>query len=109
MNTNSSNKYSAFFRNLSNPLKADILAILKLKQAGLSVNEISESLKVEQSKISHALTGLRKCKIVEVTRLGKQRVYSLNTKTMLPILQIIDAHAKENCSNKCWNCVGCSQ
>lgn len=109
MNITSSNKYSAFFRNLSSPLRVDILSILKSSEKGLSVNEMSEALKIEQSKLSHALSGLRKCKIVEVNKLGKLRIYSLNKKTMLPILQIIDAHAKENCSDKCWNCVGCSQ
>ena len=105
----SSNKYSVFFRNLSTPIKVDILTILKSKPAGLSVTELSESLKIEQSKISHALTGLRQCRIVEVAKFGKQRIYTLNEKTMLPILKIIDVHAKENCSDKCWNCVGCSQ
>lgn len=109
MRVKSSNKYSAFFGNLSSPLKADILSLLKHSPIGLSVKEISENLKVEQSKISHSLSKLKNCNIVSVEKSGKQRIYSLNKKTLLPILEIIDNHAKEYCSDKCWSCLGCSK
>ena len=58
---NNSSTYHIFFRNLANPLKIGIISELKEKDS--SVNELSRKLKVEQSKISHALALLKKCKI----------------------------------------------
>lgn len=93
------NKYYIFFGNLANPLKIGIVTLLKEKNK--CVSEMTKELGVEQSKLSHALKSLRKCNIVLVEKKGKQRVYSLNKKTILPILEIIDRHEKEFCKNKC--------
>jgi DNA-binding transcriptional ArsR family regulator len=94
--------YHIFFRNLGNPLRIRIITFLKEKPS--SVNELSKKLKVEQSKLSHALALLRSCNMVISEQKGKQRIYSLNKKTLLPILDLIDKHAQEFCTNK--NC-GC--
>ena len=92
--------YNVFFKNLANPLKIEIITALKEK--GSSVGELSEKLKVEQSKVSHALALLKKCKIVDVEQSGKKRIYSLNKHTILPMLKLIDKHSKENCEcNAC--------
>jgi DNA-binding transcriptional ArsR family regulator len=93
--------YHVFFTNLANPLKIEIITALKEK--GSSVGELSEKLKVEQSKVSHALALLKKCKIVNVEQSGKKRIYSLNKETILPMLKLIDKHSKENCA-----CDACS-
>jgi hypothetical protein len=37
------------------------------------------------------------CKIVNVKKKGKERVYSLNKDTIIPILSIVDKHAKKMC------------
>lgn len=97
------NKYHIFFRNLANPLRIDIVSALKEKES--SVNELSEKLKVEQSKLSHALSNLKQCNLVKSRTEGKQRIYFLNKKTILPILKIIDEHSKEFCN--CKSCKGC--
>lgn len=95
-----------FFSKLANPLRIEIISALKKSEKGLSVNEISKTMWVEQSKISHALADLRTCNLVNVIQKGKQRVYSLNKKTLLPILKIIDKHAQEHCGG---NCVCCTK
>ena len=92
--------YHIFFTNLANPLKIDIIIALKTKER--SVGELSEKLKVEQSKISHALALLKKCKIVNVEQKGKKRIYSLNKNTIIPMLKLIDKHSKSFC--KCDSC-----
>ena len=92
-----SDKYYHFFGNLSNPLKIKIVTALKEKDS--SVLELAKKLKTEQSKLSHALTPLRRCHIVEVKQKGKKRIYRLNKKTVLPILKIIDKHGKKYCKN----------
>jgi len=96
----SMNSYYVFFGNLANPLKMDIAAALKDKSS--SVLELSKKLGIEQSKLSHALASLRKCSIVNVKKLGKKRIYSLNKKTILPILKIIDKHEKKFCKKCCY-------
>ncbi len=94
--------YHIFFTNLANPLKIDI--ILYLKKSEKSVTEIVKCLNVEQSKISHALSSLRKCNIVDMKKVGKQRIYSLNKDTIVPMLKLIDKHSTHYCKK---NCAGC--
>jgi DNA-binding transcriptional ArsR family regulator len=101
------NSYHVFFTNLANPLKIGI--ILSLRTKDKSVTQISKELLVEQSKISHALKTLKNCSIVDVKQKGKQRIYSLNKKTIVPILDIIEKHARIYCGCKCCtkeNCPG---
>ena len=97
------NTYHVFFTNLANPLRIDIVTLLREKEK--SVTEISKALGVEQSKVSHALSTLKCCSIVEVKQKGKQRIYFLNKKTIIPILKLIDKHAKVFCKNT--ECGGC--
>ncbi|MFH1607928.1 MAG: metalloregulator ArsR/SmtB family transcription factor [archaeon] len=91
--------YHIFFTNLANPLKIGI--ILCLRRGEKNVSEISEELKVEQSKVSHALASLKSCKIVDVEQKGKQRIYSLNKDTIVPMLSLIDKHANDYCKCEC--------
>ena len=94
------NTYHIFFRNLANPIKTAIITALKEKES--SVTELSKKLKIEQSKLSHALSSLRFCNLVLVKQKGKKRIYSLNKKTIIPILKIIDKH-------KCIYCKRCGK
>ena len=89
--------YHYFFRNLANPIKIRIISALREKQS--SVGELSRNLKVEQSKVSHALASLRCCNIVNVKSQGKKRLYSLNKETIVPILKMIDKHEKKFCKH----------
>ena len=73
------------------------------------MTQISKELGVEQSKISHALSSLRNCNIVDVKQKGKQRIYSLNKKTMVPMLKLIDKHSKTFCESDCSICGGCGE
>lgn len=94
--------YHLFFSNLSNPLRIEIIESLRKKSK--NVSEISSELNVEQSKVSHALSLLRRCSIVECSPRGKERIYSLNKKTIVPILKIIDDHSRNHCSGECSFC-----
>ena len=97
-----SSTYHVFFSNLSNPLRVSI--ILCLRESNMCVGELSKSLGVEQSKVSHALTALKGCNIVAVERKGKERIYSLKKDTILPMLKLIDRHASTHC-----DCTTCKQ
>ncbi len=87
--------YHVFFRKLAYPLNVDILSSLKVKSK--SVQELGKALKIEQSKLSHALKNLKCCNIVSVRKEGKKRIYSLNKKTILPIFKLIEKHEKTCC------------
>jgi DNA-binding transcriptional ArsR family regulator len=97
--------YHIFFNNLANPLKVKIITALSEKN--MSVTELAKKLKVEQSKLSHALANLKKCKIVDAEYNGKMRIYSLNKKIVLPVLHIIDSHTEEICGENCEECTMC--
>ena len=87
--------YHIFFGSLANPLKIQIITLLKEKP--LSVGDLVKKSKEEQSKISHALASLKHCKIVQAKTKGKTHIYSLNKKTIIPILKIIDKHKMNFC------------
>lgn len=92
--------YHVFLNKLANPIRMGIVLCLRYKDR--NVSEITEELQLEQSKISHALASLKNCNIVNVKQDGKQRVYSLNKDTILPLLKLIDNHATKYCKNKCY-------
>jgi len=94
------NTYHIFFRNLANPVKTAIITTLRQKES--SVSELSKKTGIEQSKLSHALASLRCCNLVLVKQKGKKRIYSLNKKTIIPILRVIDKH-------KCIYCRRCGK
>lgn len=91
--------YNNFFMNFSNKTKLGI--ILALEDGPLSVNEITEMVKGEQSRISHSLRKLLQCHILNVEQKGKQRIYSLNSETVIPMLKIVKKHIKKNCLKAC--------
>ncbi|MEK6936236.1 MAG: metalloregulator ArsR/SmtB family transcription factor [Nanoarchaeota archaeon] len=92
--------YNIFFSKLANPLRIKIISSLDNKDK--SVNELVKELKIEQSKLSHALGELKECNIVNVEQKGKQRIYSLSP-TIVPILRLIEYHSKGYC-DKCRGC-----
>jgi|SRR3989339_1669548 len=92
---------SRFFGNFANPTKLEIITLLKDKP--MCVNEMVKSIQEEQSKISHNLKKLVDCHILTVKQNGKLRIYSLNTDTVLPILNLVKKHVQCHC--KC----GCNQ
>ena len=84
-----------FFETLATELKIDLIDELRKKPA--SVGELAKKLKEERSKVSHALLSLEECGFVEAEKQGKERIYSLNKKTIVPLLNLVEKHVKENC------------
>ena len=95
----SSETYHIFFNNLANPLRVRIISELKTKP--LSVTKLAKKINEEQSKISHALLSLKLCNIVTAKTKGKERIYSLNKRTIVPILKLIDKHSNTFCKSGC--------
>lgn len=84
--------YRLFFKALCNTTRLRIIRLLQKESA--SVTQICKKLGLEQSYCSHALKCLTDCGFVEVTKKGKNRIYSINKDTIAPMLLLIDKHNK---------------
>jgi DNA-binding transcriptional ArsR family regulator len=93
------NSYYRFFTNFANKTKFDI--IMALKKGPMSVNDITKKVGGEQSRISHNLRSLRSCNILNVRQDGKKRIYSLNKRTVIPVIDIVEKHVKGDCKRRC--------
>jgi ArsR family transcriptional regulator, arsenate/arsenite/antimonite-responsive transcriptional repressor len=91
--------YDNFFLNFANRTKLGI--ILLLRHGPLNVKSIAESVKEEQSTVSHNLRKLTACNILEVKKAGKERIYSLNKDTVMPILELVEKHVEKHCPKTC--------
>jgi len=63
-----------------------------LRRGPRNVSEICNELGFEQSRVSHNLKCLESCGFVNSEWNGKNKVYSLDEKYIIPILNSIDAH-----------------
>ena len=88
-----------FFESIAPEMRVKILFTLKNK--AMSVNELAAFLDEEQSKISHNLKKLTQCRFVDVEKKGKQRIYSINKDTVLPLLKLVEKHVKNHCCKGC--------
>lgn len=61
---------------------------------------ISEELEQEQSMVSHNLKPLERCGLVLIERRGREKVYSLNRKTVETIFRTVEHHAENFCPAK---------
>lgn len=74
---------------VAHPTRIGIIDLLD-QQAELSVTELCELLKCEQSLISHHLTNMRDKGILGARREGKNIYYSLTDKTITNIIECIN-------------------
>ena len=93
------NSYNIFFKNFANDAKLSIIMCLQKKP--MNVGRIARSVGQEQSAVSHNLQKLMLCKIVDVERKGKKRIYSLNKETIMPLLELVEKHRTTMCCNGC--------
>lgn len=88
--------YENFFANFANKTRFKI--IIALKHKAMNVTELAEEIGEEQSKVSHNLVKLASCNIITVKQDGKNRIYSLNKETVIPIFRLIEKHVKNHCT-----------
>ena len=90
MKKSSFDLYERFFKALSNKTRFEIISLLKKEPK--NVKEISKQLKFEQSRVSHNLNKLECFGFVTCKSEGKQRIYSLDKKYVLPIINKINKY-----------------
>lgn len=82
-----------FFKVLANGVRLRIVEALRGSTAcELSVGELCQVLRVGQTRVSHELRCLLVCGLVDYRREGKRIIYSLNKKTVAPVLEAADKH-----------------
>ncbi|RAW03477.1 autorepressor SdpR family transcription factor [Pseudochryseolinea flava] len=69
---------NALFRALNDPIRREILEILK-KKGDLSAGQIANHFNVSKPSISHHLDLLKQASLVHVVRDGQFLYYSINT------------------------------
>lgn len=91
-----------FFETLGNQKRWEIITLLE--GGPFRATEISDTLGYEQSLISHHLKRLLTCGFVHVQSNGTERMYSLNEKTIKPLLKLTHQHIETYCERKCTEC-----
>jgi DNA-binding transcriptional ArsR family regulator len=87
--------YNIFFTNFAN--KANLEIVSALREKPMNVKSLVDKTGREQSAVSHNLKKLCDCNILSVKTQGRQRIYSLNRDTVVPLLDLVDAHVRKNC------------
>lgn len=87
--------YQMFFGTLANKNRLNI--VNSIRQGKKSVSEICQVTGFEQSMVSHNLKNLEYHGMVFKEKKGKFRYYSVNEKTIRPLLELIDTHMKQYC------------
>lgn len=84
-----------FFDMLSARSRLDI--VRSLHGGEKSVSEICEAVRSERTNVSHQLKLLRECGFLFVRREGRRKIYSLNSETVKPILDLAEKHVRKYC------------
>jgi len=95
MQTKLRHPYSRFFGTLANQYRIDIIELLK--DGDRNVNQICKKLNYNQTTVSHNLKRLEICGFVKVNQKGKERIYTLNQKTIKPLLNLMHNHMRDYC------------
>lgn len=99
MKKNVRQPYKVFFETLGNKVRWEIIHLLQ--KGELNATGIAKKLGYEQSLVSHHLARLELCGFVSVEQSGKERIYTLNEKTIKPLLALMDTHINTFCKKLC--------
>ena len=83
-----------FFSALSDETRLSILNALK-ENGSMCVNDICKATGKDQSLVSHHMSCLRNCGLVNTQKDGKFVVYSIKNDLISQILDLSDKHVKE--------------
>ncbi|WP_236668875.1 ArsR/SmtB family transcription factor [Hymenobacter rubidus] len=83
-------KVAFILKTTAHPTRIAIVQLLAANDS-LSVSDISERLNVEQSLLSHHLTGMKLKGILSSTRDGKNIYYALKMREVIDVIQCLAA------------------
>lgn len=82
-----------FFKNFGDPTRLKIL--YALMESDMCVCDISETLGISQSAVSHQLRILKQAKLVRFVRDGKSVIYSLDDDHVRSVIEKGKSHIEE--------------
>jgi ArsR family transcriptional regulator len=85
--------YVLLFKVLSNEVRLKLIDALE--EGDKSVGELCECIEEDQTRVSHELKCLVVCGLANYRRDGKRIIYSLNRRSVLPILKAAANHAEK--------------
>ena len=91
--------YDQFLATLCN--KTRLAIIQSLREESKNVTELTADLAIHQTSVSHALKRLLDCGFVFVRQKGKERVYTVNQKTIKPLVDLMQNHINKYCVGSC--------
>ena len=83
-------KVAFILKTTAHPTRIAIVQLLAAQES-LSVSDISERLSVEQSLLSHHLSGMKLKGILSSTRDGKNIYYALKMREVIDVIQCLAA------------------
>ncbi len=90
-----SNVCYRFFSTLDNVTRRVILE--KLSESEMNVTHLAQTLKQEQSMISHNLKTLLHCRLIYSKRRGKSMIYHINGDTFTMLSKTLANHIQNHC------------
>ena len=99
MKTELRDPYKRFFGTLANQYRLEIIE--SLEKGKLNVTDLCKKTGLNQSTLSHNLQRLEECGFVFVKKKGKERIYSLNKRTIKPLLVLMHSHINQFCRRLC--------
>lgn len=91
--------YDRFLRTLCNRTRLAIIQSLRDKPK--NVTQLTDELGIHQTSVSHGLKRLLNCGFVFVEQNGKERIYSVNKKTIKPLINLMEGHIDNYCAKRC--------
>ncbi|WP_246558970.1 ArsR/SmtB family transcription factor [Hymenobacter piscis] len=88
LTTEKMEKVAFILKTTAHPTRIAIVQLLAAHES-LSVTDISEKLSVEQSLLSHHLTGMKLKGILSSSREGKNIFYSLKMREVVDVIQCL--------------------
>ncbi len=95
MRTSLRQPYKQFFGTIANHCRLEI--IQALSDGPSNVSSLCLKTKQNQTTISHNLRRLEHCGFVFVKPNGRERVYTLNQKTIKPLFSLMQTHMENHC------------
>lgn len=84
-----------FFGTLTNENRFSIVNLLL--DGPKTVTQISKSLGMNQTTVSHNLKRMLRCGFVTNSTEGKFRIYSINKETIAPLIKLMNKHVEKYC------------
>ena len=90
--------YDRFLVTLRN--KTRLAVVQSLIEKPKNVTQLTKEFGIHQTSVSHSLKRLLDCGFVFVKKNGKERIYSVNKKTIKPLISLMENHVNTYCK-KC--------